>query len=97
MLTERQLLKRLKAGDVVTVRAKNGRCVPAFNWEPNAYRCSIGGMKVKGAVVCNLCKRRRIEPITRGWYTEGQFRIRVPKRDARGRFISLTTGKGTEP
>lgn len=75
-LTTEQVLKRLKAGEIITVRAKNGQCYPAFMWEPGAYRCTIGKTPIAGARVRAMIKRRTIIFVKAGWYTEGQFRLR---------------------
>lgn len=85
-MTDERLIKRLKSGDIITVRAKNGDCIPMFSGEPAAYRCIIGKTSISGDVVWRLMKRRLIVPVDQGWYTEGHFRFNSDLRDDRGRF-----------
>lgn len=85
-MTAEQLFKRVKAGEIITVRAKNGHCFPMFTHRPGAYRCDVSKRSVSGAVVHALMKRRLIVPIKTGWYSEGKFKFNKNLRDGRGRF-----------
>lgn len=42
-----QIVKKLKAGAVIIVRAKNGDCIPMFNSKPDAYRCTLGAKEAR--------------------------------------------------
>lgn len=74
-LTTQQIVKRLKAGETIIVRAKNGHNMPPFHWEPNAYRSKVGKTPVASDQVWGLIKRKRIECVTPGWYSEGHYRL----------------------
>ena len=89
-MTAEQLLKRSKAGEIITVRAKNGDCIPMFTHRPGAYRCIVGKTSVPGPVVHALMKRRLIVPVKTGWYSEGKFMFNKNLRDGRGRFKALS-------
>lgn len=86
MLDATEATRLLKTGKIIIVRAKNGHCIPFFEWRPSAYRCHIGKRAIAGDTVKTLLKRRLIEPVTRGWYSEGHFRFNANLRDERGRF-----------
>lgn len=83
---EMQVIEKLKAGQIIIVRAKNGHGWPSLRSKPEAYRCKIGERNVSGKVVMSLLKRRIIEPVSWGWYSVGHFRFNSNLRDARGRF-----------
>lgn len=85
-MTEAQIIKKLKAAQIIIVRAKNGHGWPPLRSKPEAYRCKIGEHNVSGNVVNSLLKRRIIEPVTWGWYSVGHFRFNSNLRDAQGRF-----------
>lgn len=85
---ERKIVKRVKAGDIITVRAKNGTCMPMFYRKPSAYRCTIEKQSVPSIIVAGLLKRRVIKPVKVGWFSEGQFQFNRDLRDERGRFRS---------
>lgn len=85
-MTAEKLLAHAKAGEIITVRAKNGDCYPSFSRRPGAYRCTVGKQRIAGAVVWALTKRRLIVPVKMGWYSEGQFKFNKNLRDKRGRF-----------
>lgn len=78
-----KIMARLKAGDTITVRAKNGQWFPKFSREPSAYRCTIGKQRIEGATVLDLLRRHQIAPVVWNWYTEGYFQVNKALRDER--------------
>jgi len=88
MIEEAKLARLLKSGAILTVKAKNGDCIPMFHWRPDAYRCAIGKHRVSGEMVTRLLRRRVIKCVNDGWYTEGHFTLNPDLRDGRGRFKS---------
>jgi hypothetical protein len=86
-MTQAQIIKRLKAGETLIVRAKNGHCFPMFTWQPSAYRCRLGKTPIPSATSYRLMKSRVIQCVNEGWYSEGHFGFNRNLRDPRGRFL----------
>jgi hypothetical protein len=83
---ERALIKLVRSGQTIIVRAKNGQGWPTFIDKPSAYNCTVGDRRVAGTLVRALCRRRVIKCTNRGWYSEGHFGWNTDLRDGRGRF-----------
>lgn len=85
-ITQRQAMKKIKAGQQLVVRAKNGTCWPTFRMKPSAYKCTIGTTMVNATFARKMMSAGRIVCVNRGWYSEGRFKFNDALRDAQGRF-----------
>lgn len=85
-VNESKVVARMKAGEVIIVRSKNGDALPSFRSKPSAYRCKLGDQNIPGALVWKLIQRRTIACVNRGWFSEGRFQFNRDLRDKHGRF-----------
>lgn len=83
---EHKIVERMKAGEVIVVRSKNGDSLPSFRSKPGAYRCKLGDQSIPGTLVWKLIQRRAVTCVKRGWFSEGRFQFNRALRDKRGRF-----------
>lgn len=85
-VSERKIVDRMKAGEIIIVRSKNGDALPSFRSKPAAYRCRLGNQNIPGVVVWKLLNHRSIKCVKTGWFSEGRFQFNRNLRDKRGRF-----------